>query len=466
MPEMYQYLNEGGRYATTASGKVDIAMPFIEQSARKLRAGGRLGFIVQNRFFKSDYGEATRKWLVDGHWLSRVEDFRDLQVFPGRTTYTAILVLQRNSEQVMYRTFSDRAGAEADAASLETTVGLGSLGSGPWSLDEPDLMAVHSELSTRHGTIEDHPDMEISVGLQTLYGKLYQIQPTRVAARTIHGVNGLGADVALERSALRPLCRNRGFYPFRIDNADAWVIFPYSIENDVAREIEWPEFKVRFPKAAAYLEDNRNTLKKAVEVQKGRERWHLYMYPKNLVSQSRPKVLFPSTIEDTVAAVDGNGDVYQDNVRVNSITCRSGAIAPLVIAAVFNSSTFSALARLKAGLSDGGWRQFNRQFASLVPFPFRVLSGGPLPVRLEELAKGITMFQDELRHARGEGERQAVRGTLTALWAELDAVVDQAYQLTEVQSAILRSRPRLVDRVELPLRSAHAQEFGDTLPFE
>ena len=54
-----------------------------------------LDIIIQNRFFKTDYGEIVRAWLKKNKAISEIEDFRDLQVFNDRTTYTAILVLQK-----------------------------------------------------------------------------------------------------------------------------------------------------------------------------------------------------------------------------------------------------------------------------------------------------------------------------------------------------------------------------------
>ncbi len=459
MPEMYRYLKEGDRYETTDQGKTDIAMPFMEMAMRQLRKGGRLGFIIQSRFFKTEYGASTRRWLLRRKLLEGVEDFRDIQVFPGRTTYTAILVLQAGSESFAYRTYADLASAQVDRPSVKSTLKARTLDDEPWSLDQPDLLEVYAELAARHKTVGQHRELEISVGLQTLYGKIYQLQPIEVTARNVRGANGFGAEVVLERKALRPLCRNRGFYPFRTDNADAWVIFPYDVEGDSATEIRWPEFQRRFPKAAAYLEHNRTTLRNSVELEDGRDRWHLYTRPQNLVSQARPKVLFPMTIEDTTAAVDLEGNVYQDNVNVNSLSIRGGGVDLVAVAAVFNSSVFSALARLKAGLNDAGWRKFNKQFAAVVPFPLAALrEQGGLASQLVGTAKTVSRHQDQLRKARSEGERAAVRGTLSALWTQLDDLVEKLYEVTNEQRRVIARYPRKVDRVDLPLRATTPED--------
>ncbi|HEX5008772.1 MAG TPA: N-6 DNA methylase [Planctomycetota bacterium] len=462
LPEMYTYIKKTNTYATAAQGKTDIAMPFMERGLSLLRPGGRLGFIVQNRFFKTDYGELTRRWLRTNRLLEDIEDFRDLQVFPRRTTYTAILVLARDSQEFGYRTYLDRATAEAGAPSLQDSIRIADIDDGVWSFDQPDLMRVHAELVARHGTIADHKRLQISVGLQTLWGKLYQLEPIEVRERTVQLKSALASEtVTLERGALRPLCCNRSFYPFRRDNADAFVIFPYDLEDDGPREIGWKNFKKRYPKAARYLEEHRRELKDAVQVPEGADRWHLYTRPQNLEAQAHPKVLFPSTIEDTIASVDGEGDVYQDNVRVNSLSVSGNTVDLLAICAVFNSSTFSALARLKAGLSDSGWRGFNRQYAELVPLPLGALKDKKVSSDLSTLARKIQATQEQLLGASAEGAKGALSASLVRLWGQLDDVVNAAYGLTDRQLSVVARYPRRIDRVELLHRQAEAFPIDD-----
>jgi hypothetical protein len=425
----------------------------MERGATLLRKGGRLGFIIPNRFFKTDYGASTRRWLRKNKLLESVEDFRDLQVFPGRTTYTAILVLQAGTDSFAYRAYHDLAKARSGRPCVSVRTKTVLLDDEPWSLDQPDLLEVHAALAQKHGTIGRHRALQISVGLQTLFGKVYQLRPLKVTAEAVRGQNGFGTEVVLERKALRPLCRNRGFYPFRADNADAWVVFPYDVRDGSYNEIRWPDFKRRFPRTAGYLEAGRATLRNSVEMEEGADRWHLYTRPQNLVQQARPKVLFPSTIEDVVAAVDLVGEVYQDNVRMCSLGARDSGLDLLAIAALMNSSVFNALAKAKAGLGDGGWRQLNRQFAELVPFPIKALAKADSAKRLADLGARLQEQQQQLRESRGEGEMNAIRGTLSALWAELDQAAETVYGLTADQKKVIARYPRRVDRVDLVLRA-------------
>jgi type II restriction/modification system DNA methylase subunit YeeA len=102
-PLMHKYLSDSGDYSSCGSGKTDIAMPFIERSLNFLNSNGRLGFIVQTRFFKTDYGEYARKMLSDSRSIEEITDFGSLKVFEKRTTYTSIIILSKsNVKKLVY----------------------------------------------------------------------------------------------------------------------------------------------------------------------------------------------------------------------------------------------------------------------------------------------------------------------------------------------------------------------------
>jgi SAM-dependent methyltransferase len=340
------------RFAVAQRGKVDLSLAFLERAAEWLAPGGRAGFLIQSRFFKTEYGAAARR-LLRG-MLAEIEDFRDAPLFEGRATYTAMLILESDVRATLYKAAGRSVRVQLDEAE--------------WNFGDPELVALDARLAARHGRLGDHSEIRICVGLQTLYGRVYRIVPQSTDGDLVRGQNGLGEVVTVERAALRPLCRNRGFAPLRGDVTDAFVIFPY----DGDREIRWPEFAARFPRAAAYLRSHRETLAGAVELPEGRGRWHLYTRPQNLRVLAQPKVLFPMTVRRIVAAVDERGDVYPDNVNVNALLC--DGVDLYTLAGLLCSRMFDRLARLHAGQAQNGFLKFNRQFAARVPFPLAALS--------------------------------------------------------------------------------------------
>jgi methylase of polypeptide subunit release factors len=82
-----------GRYAA-AQGQYDLSGLFIERGLELLRPGGRLGYIVPNKFMAADYGAALRALLAQETRILRLEDVSADGLFPGAATYPVILVAQ------------------------------------------------------------------------------------------------------------------------------------------------------------------------------------------------------------------------------------------------------------------------------------------------------------------------------------------------------------------------------------
>ena len=91
------------RYATASKGNYDIYVVFVERGLNLLSKRGQMGFILPNKFFSTDYGEALRQSITDRKALVKVIDFGHAQVFEKATTYTCLLFLTgRSSKSISY----------------------------------------------------------------------------------------------------------------------------------------------------------------------------------------------------------------------------------------------------------------------------------------------------------------------------------------------------------------------------
>jgi hypothetical protein len=70
-------------------GMADLYIYFYEKALRILKPGGRLAFVVTNKWMKSGYGEPLRKLFAEQAWVESVVDFghakqffKDADVFP------------------------------------------------------------------------------------------------------------------------------------------------------------------------------------------------------------------------------------------------------------------------------------------------------------------------------------------------------------------------------------------------
>lgn len=80
----------------TYEGTADLSVFFLEQAQRLVRAGGRVAFVLPNKFFKSDYGEGLRTFLAKQTWIESVTDFgHNKNLFPDADVFPCVLVTRR-----------------------------------------------------------------------------------------------------------------------------------------------------------------------------------------------------------------------------------------------------------------------------------------------------------------------------------------------------------------------------------
>lgn len=239
LPAQYDFVKK--YYKTGKDGKTDIAVPFIERSLELLNKNGRMGFIVQNRFFKTDYGKATRELLDSNNYIEQIIDFGELKIFQGRMTYTCTLILSRKPHNTFhYSKIYNLDGIWETLNNLEkiknptllkVKLPTGSLGNGCWSFSHPELLELKTKMIEKHGILKDVNEINIKVGLQVLWDKVYHIIPDKIKNGVLFGKNRLGNDVKIEEAACVKIICNENFYTWRNLKSDVYALFPYEIKD-------------------------------------------------------------------------------------------------------------------------------------------------------------------------------------------------------------------------------------------
>ena len=92
LPEKDKTLYEN-KYKS-AKLQYDIYLLFIEFGLSICNDGGQLCFINPIRFFSSDYGQTCRTLIIKNHYLRRVVDVSQIEVFKNALTYPCVLHIQ------------------------------------------------------------------------------------------------------------------------------------------------------------------------------------------------------------------------------------------------------------------------------------------------------------------------------------------------------------------------------------
>lgn len=235
LPIMHRFLSNS---YVSFEGKADLSILFIERCMELLSGTGKLGFIIQRRWFKTEYGKAARRMIADGQHLEKLIDFQANDIFRGRMTYVSIVVLSRCPvELVKYMCISE--SSEEIKSIFENNRDINNIGGHqyaqlphtssdtPWNYENQAVIAIRNRLAMAIGTLADVDGLSVKDGIQALWKKMYHLTNVRFADGIAQGLNGFRETVRVEADCLRGIVYNKVFYPFKELQPDAYCIFPY-----------------------------------------------------------------------------------------------------------------------------------------------------------------------------------------------------------------------------------------------
>jgi type I restriction-modification system DNA methylase subunit len=455
LPNMHKYLKN--KYASSGSGKVDLAIPFIERASQLVNPKGRIGFVIQKRFFGTEYGKAIRGILSGGKLVSSIIDFRATDIFSGRMTYIALLILDKSApSQFSYKFFTESVETLSSVLrestppyiSLDgyTVMAANYLSEDAWRFGSPQLIEIRQKLGAL-GKLGDYAHLK--VGIQVLWRKAYHVRPSKIEGETLVGNSDLEKGIKIEKAACRPLVCNERFHPFRSDAGDVYIPFPYEVRKGKVIEIPFATYKKRYPLAGAYLSRHKENILENVEHWKGDKWWHLYTRANNH-DAVYPKIFVPMTALDTFASVTFSTEVYSDNANMFFIDIPTKDNTHIyALSAVINSTIFSVLARSIANPQAEGYFKFNKQFLEPVPFPVHKFSSdGKLCAALAACAIEIDVQQKKFESSTPR-QKRTYEHTLRAEWEKLDRLCEDLYDLNLEERAFFRLMGRNIDRVAM-----------------
>lgn len=455
LPYMHQFIKT--TYTSAKNGKIDLAIPFIEKTIALLNPSGRLGFIVQKRFFKTNYGKKIREIISSQNLVSSIVDFETTKIFKGRITYVSILILDKKAPSHFYYCLfkSPISTLQSELRNSQLPeenptsyhiLPADSITETPWGFDDPTLISIRTKLLSL-GKLGDIA--KVKVGIQVLWDKAYHIEVSTIENGILKGKTHLEDSVQIEANACRPLICNENFYPYKSDNTKTYVIFPYEIVKGKTIEIPFSKFQQKYPLACQYLVRNKATILKNVDTWKETERWHFFTRVQNH-GATYPKILIPMTSLDTYASLSFSDNHYCDNANVYFIELQVKTELHLyAVSAVINSIVFSVLARSIANPQSNGYFKFNKQFLEPIPFPIEAFHHNKnLLQKLAHTAKSIEQQQYSYQTA-SPIQKRVLKIALERKWKKLDNQVYELYGLSKSEINFFNERGRNVNRVNL-----------------
>jgi hypothetical protein len=399
-----------GRYRT-AFGSFDAYLVFIERAVGLLGPGGRLGFIVPNKFLKLDSGRRLRECLVDRRLTEEIIDFADAQLFEGATNYTSVVVLDlsRRDEFAYRKIRGEGAGMPSQRTirdALPETFATAELDGDPWVLvagEERKLLEHLRTGSDALGTVTE----QIFQGLITSADPVYILEDRglRPGGRLVHS-KASDEELLLEPDFLHPLASGGEVERYAFKALGDLLLFPYR-EGEAGMRLVTEAELDELPRTAAYLRSHEQRLRDRENGKMNHDEWYGYVYPKSLGLHERPKLGVAATVPKLEVAIDPQGEIYFHNVRVNGILPSEEGPSMWCLLTLLNSRLLDWVFKLGAGEHANGHFAANKQF--IAPLPIRVPS--------DEVERSLSALGEKLHRSNCEllAERRNFLSWLTDL---------------------------------------------------
>ncbi|MGP0091276.1 MAG: Eco57I restriction-modification methylase domain-containing protein [Xanthobacteraceae bacterium] len=161
-------------FPRTYDGAADLYVYFYDQGLTLLKPGGRLSYVVTNKWMRAGYAEGLRGLFADHAWIEFVADFGHARkFFPDADVFPSVLVVRKpvNSNEptstdvcVIPRDEVPEKGLDAAVARATYPLPRAHFTKGTWTLEPPAVMALLEKIKQNGAPLTEY------VGVHPLYG--------------------------------------------------------------------------------------------------------------------------------------------------------------------------------------------------------------------------------------------------------------------------------------------------------
>lgn len=263
--EVREYIKK--EYSTCKNGKPDYCYAFIENALQYLAPDGKMVYLIPNSIYKNVYAQDLRDLILD--YVEEIRDYPNKKLFDNAMTSSAIMFL-RKGQYVPELEYNNIPKKERVIINKENL-------SGKW---------VFKEQNQTYQKVRFDDSFKASMAVATQRNQVFVID------------EGTKIRIGLERGAIRSAVSPRNQ---KYGNKE-YIIFPYMIRKNKVLNYTEEKFKSKYPKAYAYLCENKEELKQR-DADKSAQ-WFEFGRSQALQNMNKKKLLVSTVVTDEVNVYD------------------------------------------------------------------------------------------------------------------------------------------------------------------
>jgi type I restriction-modification system DNA methylase subunit len=292
MEEIDYFRSDVSGYTVATSEAFDKYYLFIQRAINLINDNGILGYIVPHKFFIVKGGKSLRSFITTNASLFKILHFGVAQVFPNRSTYTAILIIDKKKREEFYFKRIRRVTQDLSVNEINYDNYLNNkFQSFPWVFVSKPTEAIFERIENGN-TIALHSIAEIAVGLQTSADKIYIFQP-KAETESTYIFESKGIQYEVEKDICKPCLYDLSFGLFDTVEHNAKMIFPYTIVGGKAEVFTEEYFEQNYPLTWAYLNTFKASLSKRSINGSKQPKWYQFGRSQSLTRfHNTPKLIW------------------------------------------------------------------------------------------------------------------------------------------------------------------------------
>lgn len=178
------------RYASY-HGMADLYVYFYERGVELLRPGGRLSYVVTNKWLRAGYGENLRRFFAERAWVESVVDFGHAkQFFPDADVFPCVILARRPLADAPAPAEARICAIPRDALRIDDlarqtadegfNLPRAGLDAAPWRLEPPAVLALMDKIRSNGTPLAEYAGVKPLYGVKTGLNEAFLIDgPTR-----------------------------------------------------------------------------------------------------------------------------------------------------------------------------------------------------------------------------------------------------------------------------------------------
>lgn len=221
----------------TYHGSADLYVYFYEVGVRLLRPGGRLSYIVTNKWLKAGYAEPLRQFFATKSWIEEVIDLGHAkEVFPDADVFPSIIRVRKPIAKVFPKDVSvcviprddvDTGGLSQQVRSRSFSIPQDTLDPNGWMLEPPEVSTLMAHIRDSGCPLAEYAGTGPKRGIMTGFNEAFLI--STVDRDRIVASDPRCADL------IRPYLRGQDVARWHVEWRDLWMIVLRSSTN-----ASWP----------------------------------------------------------------------------------------------------------------------------------------------------------------------------------------------------------------------------------